>query len=91
MTIQLKPELEMLIQKDIQRGAYQSIEEFIERAIQMLHNEEDLLWVNKDAIHGEIGRGLAELDRGEGVPGDVWRARLQEKKANFLHPPHQPQ
>jgi putative addiction module CopG family antidote len=85
MNINLKPELEQLIQKDIERGAYRSVEEFVEHAIQMLHDEEDLLWENKDAVHREIGRGLASLDRGEGVSGEVSRARLQEKKAEFLH------
>jgi Arc/MetJ-type ribon-helix-helix transcriptional regulator len=88
MTINLKPELEQLIQKDIERGAYRSIEEFVERAIQMLHYEEDLLWESKDGIHEEIGRGLAELDRGEGISGDESRARLQEKKANWLNRQH---
>jgi antitoxin ParD1/3/4 len=90
MTINLKPELQQLIQKDIERGAYQSVEEFVERAVQMLHDEEELLWENKDAIHREIGRGLAELDRGEGIPGDVSRARLQEKKADWLNRPRSP-
>jgi putative addiction module CopG family antidote len=89
MTINLKPELERLIQKDIERGAYRSIEEFVERAIQMLHDEEDLLWESRDAIHEEIGRGLAELGLGEGISGDESRARLQEKKANWLNQPHQ--
>lgn len=89
MTINLKPELERLIQKDIERGAYRSIEEFVERAIQMLHDEEDLLWESKDAIHEEIGRGLGELDRGEGISGDESRARLQERKATWLNQPHQ--
>jgi len=88
MTINLKPELQQLIQKDIERGAYQSVEEFVERAVQMLHDEEELLWENKDAIHQEIGRGLAELDRGEGISGEVSRARLQEKKADWLNRPH---
>jgi antitoxin ParD1/3/4 len=88
MTINLKPELQRLIQKDIERGAYQSVEEFVERAVQMLHDEEDLLWESKDAIHREIGRGLAQLDRGEGVPGDVSRSRLQEKKDEFLKRQH---
>jgi len=87
MTINLKPELQQLIQQDIERGAYQSVEESVERAVQMLHDEEELLWENKDAIHREIGRGLAELDRGEGISGDESRARLQEKKADWLNRP----
>jgi Arc/MetJ-type ribon-helix-helix transcriptional regulator len=84
MTIHLKPELEKLIQRDIQRGSYQSVEEFVERAVQMLHDEEDLLWENKDIIHDEIGRGLTQLDRGEGIPDEISRARIQEKKAEWL-------
>ena len=84
MTIQLRPELEQLIQKDIERGGYQSIEQFIERAIQLLHDEEHLLQENRDAIHNAIGEGLAQLDRGEGVPGEVSRARLQEKKSLWI-------
>lgn len=81
MTIHLKPELEALIQQDVERGPYQSVEQFVERAVQMLLDEEHLLQENKESIHEAIGEGLAQLDRGEGVPGDVSRARLQEKKA----------
>ena len=84
MTIHLKPELEALIQQDVERGPYQSVEQFVERAVQMLHDEEHLLQENKESIHEAIGEGLAQLDRGEGVPGDVSRARLQEKKAAWI-------
>jgi Arc/MetJ-type ribon-helix-helix transcriptional regulator len=72
MTIHLKPELEKLIQRDIQRGSYQSVEEFVERAVQMLHDEEDLLWENKDIIHDEIGRGLTQL-----IVAKVFRTRYR--------------
>jgi len=80
MTIQLRPELEQLIQKDIQRGGYESVEQFVERAIQLLHDEERWLQEKKAAIHQAIGEGLAQLDLGEGVPGEVSHARLQEKR-----------
>jgi len=43
MTIHLKPEIEALIQKDLERGPYRSADEFVERAVQMLHEEEALL------------------------------------------------
>jgi antitoxin ParD1/3/4 len=80
MTIHLKPALEALIQQDVERGPYRSVDEFVERAIQMLHDEEHLLQESKQAIHEAIGEGLAQLDRGEGVPGEVSRARLNERK-----------
>jgi antitoxin ParD1/3/4 len=84
MTIQLPPELERLIQKDIELGGYQSVEQFVERAIQLLHDEEHLLQENKEAIHEAIGEGLAQLDRGEGISGDASRIHLQEKKASWI-------
>ena len=53
----------------------------MERAIQLLHDEEHLLQDSKEAIHELIGEGLAQLDRGEGVTGEISRTRLAEKKA----------
>ena len=43
MTIHLKPEMEELIRRDVESGPYQSVDEFVERAIEMLHEEEALL------------------------------------------------
>jgi hypothetical protein len=39
---------------------------------------------NNAAIHEQIGVGLAQLDRGEGLSTAESRARLQEKKAAWL-------
>ena len=84
MTIHLKPETEELIQREIERGACKSPEEYVERAVRLLHEEEELLAQEKDAIAAQIASGLAQLDRGEGVSGDEARARLQKRKENFL-------
>jgi putative addiction module CopG family antidote len=84
MTIRLKPEYEALIQEDVARGAYRSIQEFVERAVQLLHDEEALLHESRDAIHEQIGLGLAQLDQGHGISGEVSRTRLQNKKAAWL-------
>ncbi len=84
MTIHLKPETEELIQREVQRGSCESVEEYVERAVRLLHEEEELLAREKDAIGAQIASGLAQLDRGEGVPGDVARSRLQQRKATFL-------
>ena len=70
MTIHLKRETEELIQREIQRGSCKSPEEYVERAVRLLHEEEELLAQDKDAIAAQIASGLAQLDRGESVPGD---------------------
>ena len=84
MTIHLKPETEKLIQEHIQRGSYRSVDEYVERAIRALHEEEELLAHEKDMLNAQIASGLAQLDRGEGIPGDVALARLQERKDALL-------
>ena len=84
MTIHLKPDLEDLVKQDLQRGSYQSVDEYVQRAIEILHEEEELLAHEKDAIAEQIASGLAPLDRGEGIPGEVAHARLQQRKADFL-------
>jgi putative addiction module CopG family antidote len=84
MTIHLKPEFEALIQKEVARGAYRSIEDYVERAVQLLHDEEALLHETRDAVHEQIGLGLAQLDQGRGMSGAVSRTRLRGKKAAWL-------
>jgi len=84
MTIHLKPELEALIQKDVERGPYQSVDEFVERAVQMLHEEEALLANDSHAIHEKIERAFGQFERGESLTPEESRVRLQEKKAAWL-------
>ncbi len=40
MNIRLRPEIEEMIKQDIQCGAYQSVDEFVEHAVSMLHERE---------------------------------------------------
>jgi putative addiction module CopG family antidote len=85
MTIQLKPELEELIKQDVQRGPYQSVDEFVERAVQMLHEEEALLAGDRQLIHEKIERAFAQFERGEGLSPEESRARLREQKTAWLN------
>jgi predicted transcriptional regulator len=47
-----------------------SDDEFIERAIQMLHEQEDWLARNRAEIAGQIEHGFAQAERGELIDGD---------------------
>jgi len=52
MEVELKPEIEKLIQQHVDSGAYSSIEEFVERAIVMFHDrptskQNDWEWLSK--------------------------------------------
>jgi len=40
MNIRLRPELEELIKQDVERGPYESVDEFVEHAVSLLHEQE---------------------------------------------------
>jgi putative addiction module CopG family antidote len=80
MTIRLKPELEALIQKDVERGPYQSADEFVEQAVQMLHEQEQWLADNHADIAAKIEEGYASAERGELLDPEQVRAQVHERK-----------
>jgi Arc/MetJ-type ribon-helix-helix transcriptional regulator len=84
MTIHLKPETEALIQEDLQRGPYRTIEEFVEHAVRLLHDEEALWAAEKQEIHDKIERAFGQFERDEGLSEEECRAQLQEHKAAWL-------
>jgi putative addiction module CopG family antidote len=70
MTIHLKPELEAMIQSDLERGLYRSADDLVERAIQMLHAQEQWFADDRDEIDAMIEHGFAQAERGELIDGD---------------------
>ena len=62
-------------------GHYRNVEEVLTRALGMLQAQDTWLEENRDAISEKISRGAAQLDRGEGIPGEQARERLQAMKA----------
>ena len=64
------------------------MEDVLFDALEMQAEREVWLQENKEAISAKIERGLAQLDRGEGIPGDKLRTRLAADKAAWLadHP-----
>ena len=84
MTIHLKPELEKMIREDLQRGPYQTVDEFVEYAVQMPHEQEEWLAENGAEINAKIEEGLASAQRGELIDGDQARQQLAEKKRAWL-------
>ncbi len=54
MEIRLRPELEELIKQDVQRGSYETVDEFVERAVSMLHEQEAWLAQNRSEIAAKM-------------------------------------
>lgn len=64
MNVQLSPELETLVMKDVERGLYASVEDYVAQAVTMLHEQEEHLAANRERIRSAIEVGWAEAERG---------------------------
>ena len=84
MTIHVRPEIEALIQRDVQRGLYESADAFVERAVQMVHEQEEWLMENRGDIEAMIEEGYASAQRGETIEADQVRADMENKKRAWL-------
>ena len=77
MAIQLKPPQEKRIEQALRSGGYQSADDVIDRALEVLHEQDEWLMANRGAVDAKIRRGIEELDRGEGIPEDELDAHLE--------------
>ena len=77
MTIHLLAELERLILDDVKRGPYRTVDEFLEQAVRLLHEQEDWLATHRAAIAGLVEAGwtpqLAESCARTQKFGQRWR------------------
>jgi len=89
MKIHLRPELERLIKQDVQRGPYQTVDEFVEHAVSLLHEQEAWLAEHGSEIREKIERGYAAAQRGELIDSDQVRSRLDGRKRAWLTDKHQ--
>jgi len=80
MTIRLKPEIEALIERDVQRGPYRSADEFVEEAVRQLHDQEEWMAGHRAEIEASIEEGYAAAQRGELLSQDQLHAQLKQKK-----------
>lgn len=84
MDIRLKPELEEMIRRDVERGAYGSVDEFVEHAVALLHEEESWLAENASAIRARIEQGFASAQRGDLLDSDRVRQEMEQRKSAWL-------
>ena len=80
MAITLRPEDEQLVAEALRSGAYQSADEVIKRALELLHERDTWLAENR----AKIEEGFAAAQRGELIDSDQVRAQMEEKKLAWL-------
>jgi Arc/MetJ-type ribon-helix-helix transcriptional regulator len=80
MTVHIKPELEEIITADLKSGGYESIDDYLEDAIELLHEKEEWLARDRAEVAAQIERGLAQAERGEFVSPNEVRVMLREMR-----------
>lgn len=78
MEIRTRPEVEALIRQDVQRGAYQRVDEFVEHAVRILPEQEVWLADHRAQIEAQVREAAAR--RGELIDADEVRSKLNELK-----------
>ncbi len=69
------------MQKHIQASGSGDVEEALLRLLETQEEQDRWLLANREWIGAKIRRGLAQLDRGEGIPEDQLDAYLAERKS----------
>lgn len=80
MEIRLRPELEEMVLQDVERGAYRTVDEYIEHAVSMLHEREAWLASNRAEIAAKVEEGYAGAQRGELLEPEEVRSCLRASK-----------
>jgi len=81
MNVSLTPELEALVAQKVESGRYTSASEVIREALRLLEEQDQIRQKRLAEVGRKIDKGLAQLDRGEGIPGDVARSRLRRTRS----------
>jgi Arc/MetJ-type ribon-helix-helix transcriptional regulator len=89
MTLELSPEIEALIQRRLQSGAFSTAEEVIERALEFFSAEEDWLAANRESISARIQEGWEEVQAGELTDEEGVRSEMRQFKEDWKRQ-HQP-
>jgi antitoxin ParD1/3/4 len=79
MNIQVKPETQELIQAYIATGHYTNADEVITKALRLLSEWEKGYQEWEQETREKLAVGLAQVEQGEVIDGDVVMARLHEK------------
>ena len=79
MNIQIKPELEQIIQAQIETGRYTNPEDVISKALKLLLEWDKGYqnWVEE--TREKVDVAIEQLDRGEGINGEVVISQLRDK------------
>jgi antitoxin ParD1/3/4 len=81
MNVSLTPELERQIEQRVASGHYTSASEVMREALRLFFQFDESRSREIDLFNRKIADGLAQLDRGEAIPGDEARRQTKDRIA----------
>jgi len=79
MEITLKPDLIEFLTDKIAQGKYQTLDEAINKSVELLKNQEQIYQGRFDELQKEILRGVEASERGEVIDADLIFSQLENK------------
>jgi antitoxin ParD1/3/4 len=70
MNVSLTPELERWVTQKVEDGRYESASEVVREGLRLLQAREEEHAARLEALRRDVGVGLEELNRGEGLNGE---------------------
>jgi len=80
MTVTLDAATEARIQQQLDRGNYLDASDVISHAIDLLGTEPELSNESRIGLDARLTRSMAQIARGEGIPGDQLMQALAERR-----------
>jgi len=81
VNVSLTDELERRVEERVQSGLYTSASELVREALRLFFEYEEARKQEISELNRRIAVGLAQLDRGEGMPGDKARQESLKRRA----------
>ena len=79
MNVSLTPELEKLVNDKVKSGQYTSASEVVREGLRLIQEQDELRRIKLEALKREIAKGIEQLDRGEGIPGEEVFAEIKKR------------
>lgn len=79
MNVKISGDDELFVREEVNSGRYDSPQEVVQEGLRLLHERETLEKQWREGLNRKIEEGLAELDRGEGIPVEEAFRALREK------------
>ena len=77
MNVSLTSQLEQFVEEKVKSGLYFTASEVIRDGLRLLREQDEARGRKVKALQEKIDRGIAQFDRGEGIPSHVARAEMK--------------